>query len=130
MSITSPTLRIPTSRLAALAWWREAMRGRGEPDRHEDDPQCGWYQMRMVAKGHWVPVAIMMVQAVDEETGELTEPERIECLVAGQPADPVQIWTRLQPISREAYEALVVRSAGVDPKKKFNLMKSPRGPHD
>jgi hypothetical protein len=122
-------MREPTSLYQSLAWWRSALQGNDLP-RHDSEPECGFFQMRKVKGGPWVPVSIRLVQELDPETGELTEPERLECLVSGIPADPARIWTYLRPITREAFEALSARSVGQDPTKKINLMRKPVGPND
>jgi hypothetical protein len=121
-------MRQPTSRLAAHAWWKAALRG-DHPPVHDGWPECGFYRMRKVKGGPFVPVSIKLHQEWDDE-GELTEPERLVCLVAGEPVDPVKVWTHLQPISHEAFESLTAEAVGRDPMKKLNLMKNPRGPND
>lgn len=99
-------MRTPTSPDILLRWWRTALLGL-RPVRIETDPQCGWYRMRLYGAGPWVPARIWCHQDIDPETGELADDERILCEVDGQMRDPVSVWTRVQPITREQYDALI-----------------------
>lgn len=99
-------MRTPTSPDRLLAWHRAAVAGENPP-RHEGVPQCGWYRIRMVKGGPYVPLRIWIRQIIDPDTGELAEPERIMADVGGEPGDPVNLWTFAEPIRREAYEALL-----------------------
>jgi hypothetical protein len=76
---------------------------------HDGMPEPGWYRMRAVKNGPWLPVHIFFNQVIDDETGELAEPEDLRAERMGRAVDPVAIWTYCQPISREAFDALVER---------------------
>ncbi len=99
-------MRRPTSPEAALDWHRRAIAGENPP-RHEGDPQCGWYRIRHVKGGPYVPMRIWLRQIIDPDSGDLAEPEKIMADVGGEPGDPVNLWVYAEPITRETYEALV-----------------------
>ncbi len=98
-------IRQPSSEGQLLAWHRAALAGH-EPERHEGDPQCGWFKMRLTKGGHWVPVTVWCDQDVDEETGELTSDEVMRADVFGDDKPADEIWTHLTPISREEHDHL------------------------
>ena len=88
---------------AELHKWHTAALADPDISRHEGDPQPGWYKMRRVAKGPWVPVHIWIKQTI--ENGELADDESLCCQVDGLDKNPVPIWTHLKPISeREFYQ--------------------------
>lgn len=98
-------IRRPSTEAEAFDWWRRSVAGERVP-RIEDEPQPGYYKRRMVKGGPWVPVAIWLEQDIDPETGELTAPEEMRCIVNGLPADPVRTWPFCRPITAETYDAL------------------------
>lgn len=98
-------MRQPTPEVQQYAWHTAALSNREEP-RNEADPQCGWYQMRKVKGGPWIPVRIWLYQETDIVTGDLSADERLMCEVDGITADPVPIWTHLRPISRDGFLSL------------------------
>lgn len=102
-------IRQPTRRMDLYRHYWRALEEDASVEVHEGDPQCGWYKTRLVKNGPWVPVEIRMVQVIDELTGELTEPERMICIVAGERRDPARMWTFLTPIPRAEHDALIVR---------------------
>ncbi len=124
-------IRQPTPHAQFYAWWKRAL---ADPDlpRHDDDPQCGFYQMRRVKGGPWVPVRIFVVRDIEAETGDLEGPERLVAEINGEWTQPGSIWTHLRPISRADYAALLARialnPALADPTKPINLMKEPARP--
>lgn len=101
-------IRQPTDPYCALDWWRAAMSGRRRPT-HESEPHAGYYKMRLVKNGPWMPVRIWWHSVVDQETGELTEPERMLCLVGERERDIDRTWLSCckNPISRPEYEAMM-----------------------
>lgn len=105
-------IRQPTSRLAALRWWRQAIADPSTP-RHDGEPQAGFYRMRKVKGGPFLPVEIRIASVTDDE-GELTEPETIEAEVNGWPEDAERIWTYCTPISRAEFMALQERHRTLD----------------
>lgn len=98
-------MRQPTPLSRVYAWHRATMNG-SSPAVHDGDPQCGWFKMRLVKGGPWVGVEIKLERELDPDTGELTAPERMVCLVDGERRNPANIWTYLTPISREAFHEL------------------------
>ncbi|MCD1619168.1 hypothetical protein K7H20_13945 [Salipiger manganoxidans] len=99
-------IRQPTTEAASLAWWRSAVADRRTP-RHDGEPQCGYYALRKVRGGPFVPVRIYLEQEIDPETGELTAPELMRADEGGRQFDPTRIWTFLRPISTAEYFALL-----------------------
>lgn len=94
--------RTPTPAHVVYAWHTAALSG-SKPPIH-DLPQAGWYQRRLVKGGPFVAGEIWLDQAVDD-SGELTEPERLRCLVDGKERDPADQWLWLcnNPISRDEF---------------------------
>lgn len=101
-------MRQPTPRLTLYAWWRASLRGE-RVSVHEGLPECGFFRTRLVRLGPWAPASIWVEQALDQVTGELTEPEVYRCLVDGERRNPVTAWISLasNPITREAHDRLV-----------------------
>lgn len=99
-------IRTPSTFTQLHAWHRDAIAG-FPVERHDGIPEAGWFRMRRVKGGPFVPVRIFIERETDHETGELTEPERYVAEVEGLRADAAAIWTYLTPISREDYLALV-----------------------
>lgn len=132
-------IRTPTPEDHLFRWWRAALRGEWlEID--GEDPQPGFYRRRLVKGGPWVPVRIWMEQAIDPETGELTEPETLRCMVDLKDRDPFRHWTyaMTHPITAEAYDDMerAIRFARnsdpssplLHPTKPIDLSRSPRWP--
>lgn len=107
-------MRMPSLAAQLYAWHRMAMTG-GDAIRHDGLPEAGWYRTRLVRGGPWAPVEIIVERTIDDETGELTEPERLVALVGipgmgavGQTRrDPASLWLHLNPISKADYLALL-----------------------
>ena len=102
-------IRQPSTFARLYAWWSDAIRGR-EPERHDGIPEAGYYRMKRVKGGPWVAVEIVCQRDVDEETGELTAPERMIAVFDGTRCDAEKVWTYVQAISRDDYLALVERA--------------------
>ena len=100
-------IRRPTTAAAAYAWHRAMLAG-DEPERHEGEPQCGWFRARLVKGGPWVAARIWIERDIDEN-GELAGPEEYRCEVDGERRNPYGMWTYLTPISRAEYDALLHR---------------------
>lgn len=105
-------MRQPSTMASLYAWHKAAIQDRALP-RHEGDPQCGWFKMRLVKGGPWVPVEIRIKREIDPITGELAGPEEFCCEVEGMRRDPAKIWTYLTPISRAEFDALAARAATI-----------------
>lgn len=104
-------MRQPTPIAGTLAWHRAALAGENPPI-HDSEPEAGFFQMRLVRGGPWVPVRIWLHQVIDGETGELVQDERLAATVDGRPADPCQIWTRCaaHPVSEQYFAYLTAGS--------------------
>ena len=120
-------IRQPTSARAAYAWHIAVMAG-DAPAVHDGWPECGWYRARLVRGGPWVAVQLRISRPTDDE-GELTGPEAITGEANGNHLTSPEIdalWLHLEPISREAFQALSTRIAATpsmhDPYKKINIM--------
>lgn len=98
-------IRRPTSFTAAYDWHRRAVAGL-PVDRHDGLPECGWFRMRRIKGGPFVPVRIWIEREIDA-AGDLTGPEVFRAEVEGLACDPVPIWTYLKAITRADYDALV-----------------------
>jgi len=101
-----PPMRQPSTQASLYAWYRAALHDPRHP-RFEDEPQCGFFRLRMVKNGPWVAARIFCEREVDAATGELLGDERMVCEVGGERRDPSRVWTSVRPITREAYDALV-----------------------
>ena len=99
-------IRQPTPAAEIYRWWRAALADPRHP-RHESEPQSGWFKMRMVKDGPWIPCRIWVEREVDPATGELMAPEVLRCEVGGERRNPERVWTSVRAITREAYDALV-----------------------
>lgn len=102
-------IRQPTPGATLYAWHARALSDPATP-RHEGDPQCGWFRVRLVKGGPYVPVEIRVEREIDD-AGELAGPERLIALVDGERRNPGPIWTHLTPISRAEFLSLRERKA-------------------
>ena len=77
-------------------YWHNALMGQFGPI-HENDPQCGYYRMRLRRGGEWVPVAIFR-----EDDGEVI------ALCKGEMKDAFEVWTWCcrYPVDYEVYRAV------------------------
>lgn len=103
-------MRRPSTYAEAYRWWRDALAGR-EVERHDGIPECGFYRMRNVKGGPWVPVKIVLERDIDPDTGELMGPERYIAEYDGKRSNAFWVWGRVSPISREEYDRLVAAVA-------------------
>lgn len=95
----------------AYAWHSRALTGE-MVDIHPDEPQAGWYKVKMVKDGVFVPVVIRLIQDIDE-AGDLVNPIRFEAERNGKSIDAHQIWTYAakNPISEEDFNYMTDRKA-------------------
>lgn len=123
-------MRKPTATNVLYRWHDAALRGEN-PEVHDDEPQCGWFQRRLVRLGPFVEAVIWCVQPVDPDTGELTGDEWLACMVGGELRSARDQWSYLagNPISADQYrrirderKRLVDR---VDPNAPINHLKTP-----
>ena len=97
-------MRTPTPISQLMAWHGAAMRG-DKPAIHDCDPNMGWFKVRLVRGGPFVPAKIWIDRDLCPSTGELTAPEEFTCDVNGQCRDPYDqwVWLAKNPISKAAY---------------------------
>ncbi|RJE82973.1 hypothetical protein [Paracoccus onubensis] len=98
-------IRQPTSREAQYDFWSRTVAGERVP-RTEDEPQPGFYKIRMVRNGPFVAVEIWLEQQVDPDTGELVTDERLRAICNGEPRDPAKLWLYCRAITAEEYDGL------------------------
>ena len=73
-------------------------------------PEPGFYRMRLVKDGPWVPARIWIEDGErDPETGELMSDEILRAKTGDQEADIDDIWGRLQVIPEAEYDYLLAR---------------------
>ncbi len=98
-------MRTPTPAADAYAWHRAALAG-DEPAT-DDTPQCGWFKRKMVRGGPWVPCRIWLYAEIDD-AGELVAPEILQAEVAGEYADPDDLWSFVaaNPITEAEFKFL------------------------
>lgn len=118
-----------------LEWWREELLAPGQ--RVPDEPQCGFYQRRLLKGGTLVPARIWRDAELDPFSLEPTGREILKCQVGPDRRDAVSEWSRLcmGPISEEKYRfemadgAWAKKYAPTDPKaypdKPVDLTKVP-----
>lgn len=70
-----------------------------------DRPEPGFWLIRLVKRGPYVPARIYWSEGIDPDTGESIDRPRLLCgEVAGEPCDPFDIWlTRRKPIDEKDF---------------------------
>lgn len=107
-------MRTPSTDSELYHWWQRAVDGLNL-ERHDGEPQCGYYRMRERAGGPWVPVEIICDREIDEN-GDLASDERIVAILPDGRRQPAEWhWLRVRPISRSAFDDLV-RMRSEDPR--------------
>jgi hypothetical protein len=107
----------PTPEHVALAFWRfavgevitepDALRYLGQ--RHHEDIEAGWYQVRLAPRAPWSPVEIRIVGSIDDH-GILTDDEQHVMEIAERPVSAAEMrrrWPYCQPITRSRYADLL-----------------------
>lgn len=129
-------IRIPTPIKVQLAWHSARLSGRDCPS-HPDDPECGWFKIKLVKNGPYVPARIWLYQEIDSETGELCDDEKFQAELNGQYADPYSqwIWMSARPITKAEYDwMMAVREYALanaqdepaaNPRQPINHLKTP-----
>lgn len=123
-------IRQPSRFRQIYGWYLAALSGLA-PATHDGLPEAGWFKMKLVQGGPWVPVRIWLDQVIDPETGDLADDEILFCEVSGEavPRSRMEeVWTYLIPIQSADFEALTGRVMS-DPTKKINLMMEAIGPN-
>ncbi len=98
-------MRTPTPLEKIYNAWAIGMRT-GRTPCHEGEAEAGWFKMRMVAGGPWIPVRIWLEQEVED--GELIAPEIMRGTVDGIAIDPRDVWDRCcdSPIAEHEWKYL------------------------
>jgi hypothetical protein len=98
-------MRQPTSIAEQYAWHRAALAG-DEPE-ITATAQCGFFKRRLVRGGPWVPCRIWLYAEIDD-AGELVTDEILQAEVAGEYADPDDLWSFVaaNPISESEFKFL------------------------
>lgn len=114
-------MRKPSTFMQSHGWWLDALAGK-EPPRHDGLPECGYYRMRHVKGGPWVPVQVKLSQDIEFDTGELAAPERYIAVYEDWNVDATMIWDRLDPISHIEFIRLKA-SIGRDERLQASMVK-------
>ena len=101
-------MRKPSTFMQSHSWWLDALAGKESP-RHDGLPECGYYRMKLVKGGPWVPVQVKLSQDIEFDTGELAAPERYIAVYEDRNVDAALIWDRLDPISHIEFIRLKTR---------------------
>lgn len=107
-------MRKPTPLADQLADWRSMV---ASGLRQTDEwPRCGWYKARQFRGSKtWLPARVWLHQAVDWQTGELTEPEAFRLKIADRAwTDQIEIAERclfLRAVSLDEWRWLTARLA-------------------
>lgn len=122
----------PTPQDALYAWHANALLTDVERDDRyptTDDPQCGWFQRRLVKDGIMVPARIWMDQPTDDE-GDLVADEVLRCEVNGEYAKPEDQWTWLcgNPIRESDFHYMMARKAFAEEHAPHEPAANPRQP--
>ena len=101
----------PTTDAKALEWHSNVMLGVEAEATvvFNEEPECGWFLVRLVKDGPLLPARIWLEQDIDDDTGELLDDEKLRCQVIYLDKDPEEWWPRLctRPISQERYDYLM-----------------------
>jgi hypothetical protein len=105
------SLRRATTADEQLAFHRRALAGARE-EIFEDRPECGFWKMRLVKLGAWLPVRIWIEQEIDE-AGDLLSPPVVKCTLDGEEKDPRDVWTwcSQRPIEQHEYRYMTALRA-------------------
>lgn len=104
-------IRQPSSMSQLYAWHRRAVQHPDAWSLEDGVPHCGWYKMRLVKGGPWVPAEIRIEQDIDPDTGDLAADERFALYVEGIRQDDPEAahdrMTWLTPISQAEFHRLM-----------------------
>lgn len=100
-------MRQPTPEDEVYRWYSAALRRERAP-KVEGEVESGWFKIRLVKDGPWVPVRIWLEQIMDNE-GCLAAPEVYRCTVNGQSRKPDQVFfdKNLIPITKAEFDRMV-----------------------
>jgi hypothetical protein len=103
-------------------WWRDAVAGLNPPA-HPSEPQCGFFQRRLVRNGVFVAACILPIDAT---------PGDHLCIVNGQAADALDQWVWLcgHPITFDEFQHLNRRHAWAIKHAADHAFANPKRPVD
>lgn len=126
-------IRQPTPKLDLLRWHAQALADRRAGLRFAvpQEPQCGWYERRLVKGGPLVGVSITMLQPLDPD-GFLEADEKLQGWIAGNWVDPHEVWSYCadRPISEDEFTYLRARQAHASEWKPASPFANPAKPID
>jgi len=101
-------MRKPSTHEELYRWHSLALMDSRQPVVAEE-PECGWYKMRFVRAGPWVPVEIYCHQLT--EGSQLIEPEAMLCKVRGERGFLNRVWPACArfPITKAEHDGLIAR---------------------
>lgn len=125
----------PTPRDELYAWHKQALEDRNNLlyiEANPDEPQCGYFETRLVKGGPFVAARIWMYQPVDEESGDLIGDENLQCEVDGKYRDPAQAWSWLYnlPIDEARFKFLTDLRAWAEKNAPNEPFANPKKPVD
>lgn len=111
-------------------WWEEELTipGQAAPD----EPQCGYYERRLVRGGVFVPACIWREDERDPITNEVTGQQILRCQVGNSAADPIHEWSRLAkyPVTKAKYDFEMADRAWLGAYDPAHPKANPRSPID
>jgi len=119
-------MRRPTPDSDLYRWWAEALR---DPniERHEDEPQCGYYKRKVVKNGPWVPCEVYCDRVIKD--GYLASDERMMVRTHDDVVfDAAIIWTYLTPITFREWKARMTSVEGLATHCPIDLTEEPARP--
>ena len=121
-------MSLPTPHAALYAWHTQALEDLSLHLDLEvtDEVHCGWFKMRMVKGGPFVPTRIWMYQPVED--GELVGDEVLQCEINGKYADPIDKWSWIcsHPITEAEFNYLTATLAWTAENAPNEPMANPR----
>lgn len=99
-------------------------------------PQPGFFKLRLVKGGPWVPARIFEIPAVDPITSEtLDRPQMLNAEIDGAPVDVDRVWLFGYPIDQKEFDFLSATSRwardfapdepAAKPREKMDPLKTP-----
>lgn len=108
-------MRQPTPIASLLEWHRDALAGK-RPPIHDGEPHVGWFKVRMVKGGPFVPARIWVEREICPNTGELEGDERLFLEVEGERLNLMRhwVWLSKNPISKAEFDHLFELRSTID----------------
>ena len=119
-------MRTPTPDSDLYLWWASALK---DPslERHEGEPQCGWYKRKAVKNGPWVPCEIVCKREIED--GALVSDETfVAILHDGAEIDADKIWLFVTPITFREWKQRMASMDGIATHVAVDLTENPARP--